>query len=66
MNPSPWAALLVPKTPEPTTTHGDQENPPEDQPASPGPIPGPITINREDMVIGWRDQGGEFTSFTPF
>lgn len=65
MNPSPWAALQAPKNPDPTTTHTDQESPPEEHPASPGPIPAPVPLHRGDMVTGWRDQGGEFTAFTP-
>lgn len=43
MTTSPWAALLAPKTPAPTTTQADPETPPEGSPAAPGPIPIPST-----------------------
>lgn len=65
MNTSPWSALTASKKPGPTTTHADTDSLPEDQPASPGPIPAPLPIHREDMITGWRDQSGEFTAFTP-
>ncbi|MGO4238610.1 hypothetical protein [Pseudarthrobacter sp. YAF2] len=42
MNPSPWAALLAPKTPSPTTTHDNPETQPEGSPAAPGPISAPV------------------------
>lgn len=65
-NSSPWAALLPPQDPGPTTTQPGCETPAEDHTAAPGPIPGPVPLHRADLITGWRDRGGEFVRFTPF